>query len=168
MKRDRRRTLRLERLEGKALLSAIPGTGPVATPASAGAAGGSVPIHGHLPLAPNSVSHLTSQGTGLRRIRLVGNPHLMTLSTMVSAGLAGETTRLVHPAKATTHILSGGLVHDPILVGTHEAGGSTPFHANLNGLGSSIVHAAGSASVRLPGGGIPGTHSASTAKISAV
>ncbi len=147
MKRDRRRSLRLERLEGKALLSAVHGLsgGPALTSAGTGAgatagsvsiqhaglgassnakAAGSVAIH-HTGLDAATFARTTNPGGAARRIRPLGKLQLMTLSTNVSAGGFGTSALLPHDAAAGPSLSVRGLTHGPILASTRGVAVST-------------------------------------------
>ncbi|HEY2156489.1 MAG TPA: hypothetical protein VGH33_12720 [Isosphaeraceae bacterium] len=167
MKRDRRRSLRLERLEGKALLSAVHGLPGINAPASAkvtAGAAGSVTVHSTVPNAA-TLGRTTNPGALVAHpIRPLGTLDLMSLSTNVSAGGFGTTARVSHDAAAGGSVSVRGLTQGPILASTRGIAESTnpvQVHSAPRPFTFSpvVTPAASSSSVMVSGGGLLGNAS---------
>jgi hypothetical protein len=137
MKRDRRRSLRLERLEGKALLSAIHALQSVATPGTAGfkagAAAGSVAVHTGGIIAPTHGRSANAANFTEHRIRPLGKLQLMSLSTVSAGGGFGQSVQLAHPGVASSFRTIAGLNPGSLLISPH--GVSTSVHIASAGPG---------------------------------
>ncbi len=139
MKRDRRRTLRLERLESKALLSAVPGTQPVGSTAlpghTAGALGGTVVIPHSGLIAPNPGSTVTTRA-GLHAITPLDASQFMMLSNTVSVGAAGEATVMTHTVRGSAPVAGGGVPH---VIHVSPRGVRESAQINLSSIGTHEV-----------------------------
>jgi hypothetical protein len=168
MKRDRRRSLRLERLEGKALLSAINAfQGAQAPGAAKPKAGptGSVAIHSTALVVPTSGRPADSARTTSHPIHPLGKLQLGSLSTIVSAGgRFTPTGQFARRAVAARSVPTGGIVHAPIILSPRGVSESTsPVHVNSVPGQFSSSHAAAAGSVKVSGV-LSGTPAASKLK----